>query len=72
MTKNLYQQDITYCFFEKIGGSGIVRKKFEAAMQSALSAKNGLKTYQNGRVLPLLKRVIENEDIASLEDIAKK
>jgi len=68
----LYKQDIANCFANKIGGNGILRSEFDSARARSLSAKTELKTYQNGRILPLLKRVVENDDVDSLKEVAEK
>ncbi len=72
MVTTLYKQNIDDCFADKIGGSGLIRKDFNACVEKVVAAKNSLQAYQNGRILPLFKRVTENDDIASLQEIADK
>jgi len=68
----LYKQDIENCFADKIGGNGIVRLEFEASCTRAISAKNKIKNYQNGKIQALLEMVKGGDDIAALKEIANK
>lgn len=68
----VYKQDITDCFADKIGGSGLLRDEFSANLKKVISAKSGIKKYQNGAVLPLLAAVKKPENIELLKQVANK
>jgi glucose-6-phosphate isomerase len=67
-----YTQDLENCFADNIGGSAIWRENFDTACKLAISAKKMLDSYQHGKLLPILKRVVENDDIAILQEVAEK
>lgn len=68
----LYKQDIENCFADKIGGSGLIRSKFELSCSRAAIARSEISSYQNGKIRPLFARVKHNEDILLLKEIATK
>jgi hypothetical protein len=68
MVGMLYKQDISNCFADVIGGVGIGRQEFEALCERAGRARLDIGQYENGRAVPLLDRVMENGDIAALQE----
>ena len=68
----LYKQNIENCFADKIGGSGLHEAAFATSLKQVLLARESIRTYQSGRVLPLFKTTKETADIPLLQEIANK
>lgn len=67
-----YKQDIQSCFSDRIGKGGLSLDLFSSVLDEIKLAASNIKTYQNGRILPLVNIVKREDDLEEIENLAKK
>lgn len=66
-----YLQDVSDCFADKIGDTGLSRHKFAANLKAIHTARKNIKNYENGSAVPIFESAKEKGDLKLLKQVAQ-